>query len=766
MTWVADLLNHLNHHLNHRLRRLLRLAVLASSLLWLPMAVSAATFVVTVVGTRPDVDEVDLVQGDGACATIGGNCTLRAAIQEANVLPGADTIQILAGDIRLNPGIPDDDASAVGDLDITDDVSIHGSTVGPTVIIGRPFNRVFDIIGPGIVHLTRLTIRDGSLRGGEDGGGIHNDAALTLSSVTLSNNETTLGNGGGIANFNGGTVAMSDCTVSGNRAPARSGGGIANFAGSTVELINVTIANNSAQSGGGLHSLGTSRARNSLFAGNATGGNCAGIPPLSDGHNLDDNTLCVFSSPGDISNGAALLKPLSAEYGGFIPTHEPMVGSAAIDAGDNEVCPAKDQRGYPRPIDFDLNGTATCDIGAVEVQPIGTPTSTPTRTPTMPTATITSTPSITATPSQTATITRTETPSVTPTRSATSTFTPTSTRTGTLPPTPTSTPTRTPTRTATATRSGTPSRTTTRTRTPTPSPTGQATASPTRSATVTATGAITPTPDMTTSPGSTKVPTPTVDPSTPTTTRTPSATPLRPTLNLGSPRGLAGASTQLSAVLGTAGASVAAVQVDLTYPSSVSVGAVSGRPDCQMNPGLDRFSFFSFVGGGTLRAVIFTIDDPITGIPDGSLLFSCRLDIASGTQPGEYDLLADRLSVSDVDGLPLIGAQVVGGGVTVDPPPTATVTPTETATGTPTESPTSTASISPTETVTPTPRPCAGDCNGGGAVSFDEIVALVEGALSGAPTSSCPMGDTDQSNAITIDEVVQAVNSGTTGCPS
>lgn len=729
----------------------------------------AATFVVT----TPD-DLVDAAPGNATCASAGGSCSLRAAIQEANALAGADTIQLPGGEFRITrTGTPDDDAADIGDFDITDSTTLLGSAGGITVIHGRAFVRVFDVIGPAIVSMQRLTIRDGSLRGGEDGAGIRNDGALTLTDVTLANNETTLGNGGGIANINGGSLQLINCTVSGNRAPAQSGGGIANFPGGTVDLLNVTIARNAALSGRGVHSLGLVRMRNTLLAESVMGGNCAGIPPQSLGHNVDDGTTCVLSGVADISPGSVVLGPLNPDNGGFIPTHELKPGSAGIDAGDNEFCPSKDQRGYPRPIDYDLSGMATCDVGAFELQPVGTPTSTPTRTPTMPTATITPTPSITGTPTQSATITRTETPSRTPTRTATETATATFTRTGTLPNTPTRTPTTTATRTPTSTRSGTPTRSATRTPTATRTFTGQPTASPTRTGSNTPSPTRTPTADTTVSPAITKQPTSTAPSVTPTLTRTPTSTPLRPTLDLGAPHGFAGQSTELSAILNSGGASVAAVQVDLSYnPDAFTVRSVSGVPDCQVAPGLNRFFFFGFVPVGcapcsTLRAVIFTVGDPITAIPDGSRLFSCRLDIAAQAQPGDYPIVPDRLSVSDINGLPLVGSTVSGGIVVVDPPPTATpsATPTDTATQTPTATPSDTPSLSPTVTVTPTPPPpCVGDCNGSRSVSFDELHILVNISLGGTSTS-CQGSDSDQNGSVTVDEIVLAVRHSNQGCP-
>src|SRR2546425_8188017 len=54
--------------------------------------VLAATFTVD-----STLDAVDAAPGDGVCATSGGQCSLRAAIQEANALAGPNTIELPAG---------------------------------------------------------------------------------------------------------------------------------------------------------------------------------------------------------------------------------------------------------------------------------------------------------------------------------------------------------------------------------------------------------------------------------------------------------------------------------------------------------------------------------------------------------------------------------------------------------------------------------------------------------------------------------------------
>lgn len=86
--------NTLAHLLAKRLL-LLSMAALAAGLglgIGPVLVAHAATFTV-----NSTADAVDAALGDGVCATAGGQCTLRAAIQEANALAGADTITLPAG---------------------------------------------------------------------------------------------------------------------------------------------------------------------------------------------------------------------------------------------------------------------------------------------------------------------------------------------------------------------------------------------------------------------------------------------------------------------------------------------------------------------------------------------------------------------------------------------------------------------------------------------------------------------------------------------
>ena len=100
--------------------------------------------------------------GDGVCATTGDSvCTLRAAIQEANALVGADTIKLKAGLYMLTIAGASENAGATGDLDITGDLTIIGTGAKNTFINGGKLDRVFHVMGAISVTMTDMTIQNG-----------------------------------------------------------------------------------------------------------------------------------------------------------------------------------------------------------------------------------------------------------------------------------------------------------------------------------------------------------------------------------------------------------------------------------------------------------------------------------------------------------------------------------------------------------------------------------------------------------------------------
>ena len=221
----------------------------------LPSNANAATFTVDSTADAPDANP-----GDGVCDDGAGNCTLRAAIEEANALVGADTITFPAGTYTLTGG----------EFDITDDLTITGAGPATTFVDGGLLARVI-LISSVTVDISGVTIQNGAT--GSLGGGIFNGGTLELTNVTVSGN-SALG-GGGIANF--GTMELTDVTVSGNSAGRFGGGGIANFG--TTELTDVTVNGNltTGGDGGGIYNSGTMTLTSVTVSGNsATGAFAAG----------------------------------------------------------------------------------------------------------------------------------------------------------------------------------------------------------------------------------------------------------------------------------------------------------------------------------------------------------------------------------------------------------------------------------------------------------------------------------------------------------
>jgi len=171
----------------------LLLLICGLALLGSPTSATLATGAYTVNTTT---DAVDANIGNGVCATSSGECSLRAAIQEANASFAAETITLPAGTYKLTIEGDNEESAVTGDLDILSTITIQGSGSSVSTVDGNGIDRVFDVRESGVLEIVGVTIT-----GGSDfyGGGISNSGDLTLTNSAVSNNSaTTNGDGGGI----------------------------------------------------------------------------------------------------------------------------------------------------------------------------------------------------------------------------------------------------------------------------------------------------------------------------------------------------------------------------------------------------------------------------------------------------------------------------------------------------------------------------------------------------------------------------------------
>jgi hypothetical protein len=185
------------------------------------------------------------------------------------------------------------------------------------------------------------------------------------------------------------------------------------------------------------------------------------------------------------------------------------------------------------------------------------------------------------------------------------------------------------------------------------------------------------TPTATATPPATASRTPTVTAtSIPTNTATPTATPRVIHVDIGSATGRPGDSVDVVVSLTASGVPVAATGNDLRFAKL----AFSLDPsNCRLNPALGKSLVASLLAedafSQTLRLFVQS-DQNDSRIPDGPL-YTCTLQIAPTTLPGEYSLTNETVIAFGPDAAPL--APVVGANgliaVTLVPQPTETPTP-------------------------------------------------------------------------------------------
>jgi parallel beta helix pectate lyase-like protein/polymorphic membrane protein len=197
-----------------------------------------------------------------------GSGSLRAALAVAN---DGDTIDAtgVSGAILLTSG----------ELQVTHNVTINGPGAASLAVNGNATFRVFNISASTNVTISGLTITNGFLSNGFDGGGgLRNDGGLNLSDVTVSGNSATSPSYGGGGIWNRGGLTLSNVTVSSNSAVNAFGcGGILNESGTTLTITDSIISGNSAPSNGDGGGIKFSNAQVTVMNSTVSDNSCAGI---------------------------------------------------------------------------------------------------------------------------------------------------------------------------------------------------------------------------------------------------------------------------------------------------------------------------------------------------------------------------------------------------------------------------------------------------------------------------------------------------------
>lgn len=370
-----------------------------------------------------------------------GSCSLREAITAANSdAPvdscasgnGADVIEIPAGTYTLSRAGASENGNSTGDLDITSDITLLGSSVTAVTIDANQIDRVLHVAATNAdLVLDSLTITRGRAPSGEHGGAILmgdigaslQNATLHMTDCIISNSSTQGGSddGGAIASKRIGSPDCLDCSVTivdstlvGNTAADR-GGAISNN-GNAVTITNSTISGNSAgDDGGGLEITGSFNSfvcNNCTIAGNhaadggggfdrgsvipfilhntivadntsddPSGSDCEGTGITANYTLIEDTSNCTISGANNLT-GDPGLQALADNGGPGTLTHAILGASTAVDAGETHAsngCQSNsgalvdfDQRRAPRAQGAGSGGSS-CDLGAFEFDSTGTP---------------------------------------------------------------------------------------------------------------------------------------------------------------------------------------------------------------------------------------------------------------------------------------------------------------------------------------------------------------------------------------------------------
>jgi len=292
------------------------------------------------------------------------------------------------GDLVLD-GIPGDEGyvlsnSAANGGGIYNGIGAHFSTYGMSFIGNSATTNGGAIYNIGTMTLDALSISSNTATG--NGGAIFNSRTLSIQHSKIERSRSQ--NQGGAIYQSNGSLALETSTINDNRADFQ-GAGLYISAGNvvlsnstithnlnainanalyndtaTINIINSTFSaheHDEIMGGRGIiNNAGSITFSNSIIA-NTNDSACGGpISIIDSGNNWFQDNTCGRTGDGDPMLGSL------ADNGGPTKTQALLVGSGAINAGNDAICGVApisnlDQRGFTRP------QALYCDIGAYEV---------------------------------------------------------------------------------------------------------------------------------------------------------------------------------------------------------------------------------------------------------------------------------------------------------------------------------------------------------------------------------------------------------------
>jgi hypothetical protein len=344
-----------------------------------------------------------------------GLLTLNAAGASRHFLetmPGSGSLMSLSG-LTLTNGLANDGGGAIstnkGVLELSDVVisNCQASNAGGAILVegsltmrdctisgntetgsggGIYVSVSGSVTGGGAVVIERSSIVNNQAAGAGGGLDIDSNDALQISDSLISGNQAAAYGGGGIivSGTTGSASFIRNSTISGNvAANGGAGGGLSLFTYDTLPIFNSTITGNSTTGlGGGIAvnagyygGVGNVSLNSTIISGNSAGSGADMNFPGATNVSGDNNLIGVANTGSFTLTGAgnktgtaaaplnAMLGPL-ANNGGPTKTHALLPGSPALNAGNNALGLAYDQRGTG----FARVVGAAADIGAFEDQ--------------------------------------------------------------------------------------------------------------------------------------------------------------------------------------------------------------------------------------------------------------------------------------------------------------------------------------------------------------------------------------------------------------